>query len=65
MSLVHFAAAVYTNRRLPLRLHITIGAVTCVSMAVFMLVASLGLFSDYACFFVLIIPDRQLEGIGT
>ena len=34
-------------------------------MAVFVLVASLGPFSDYACFSVLIIPDRQLQGIGT
>jgi hypothetical protein len=65
MSLVHLAAAVDTDRGLLLRLHITIGAVTGVSMAVFMLVASLGLFSDYACFSVLIIPDSQLEGIGT
>jgi hypothetical protein len=65
MSLVHFAAAVDTNRRLSLRLHITIGAVTGIAMMMLMLVASLGLFSDYACFSVLIIPDRQLEGIGT
>jgi hypothetical protein len=65
MSLVHFAAAVDTDRGLPLRLHITIGAVTCVAMMMLMLVASLGLFSDYSSFPVLIIPDSQLESIGT
>jgi hypothetical protein len=65
MSLVHFAAAVGTYRSLPLRLHIAIGAVTCVAKMMLMLVASLGLFSDNSSFPVLIIPDSQLEGIGT
>ena len=65
MSLFHLAAAVDTNRRLFIRLHITIGAVTGVTMMVLMLVASLGPFSNYACFPVQMILDGHMQGIGT